>query len=119
MDNYSVQSTHEAIRKRLLDYITTEYLGKNDALRAACEQELQKPGVLYQEPYIEANRAYSVVENGIESAAVNADSKRILVGMAKRNLGVFPNPYKHQIEALESFEKSDDILVATDRKSVV
>ena len=113
MDNYSVQSTHEAIRKRLLDYITTEYLGKNDALRAACEQELQKPGVLYQEPYIEANRAYSVVENGIESAAVNADSKRILVGMAKRNLGVFPNPYKHQIEALESFEKSDDILVAT------
>ena len=59
MDNYSVQSTHETIRKRLLTYITTEYLGKNDALRSACEQELQQQGVLYQEPYIEANNCSS------------------------------------------------------------
>lgn len=79
-----------------LPYITTEYLGKNDALRAACEQELQKQGVLYQEPYIEANRAYSIVANGIASASVDADTKRILSGMAKRNLGVFSNPYKHR-----------------------
>ncbi len=113
MDNYSVQNTHETIRKRLLTYITTEYLGKNDALRAACEQELQEKGILYQEPYIEANRAYSVVENGIESASVDADSKRILTGMANRNLGVFSNPYKHQIEALEAFSKGEDILVST------
>lgn len=113
MDNYSVQSTHETIRKRLLTYITTEYLGKNDALRSACEQELQQQGVLYQEPYIEANRAYSVVENGIATAAVDSDIKRILVGMANRNLGVFSNPYKHQIEALESFSKGEDILVST------
>ena len=113
MDNYSVQNTHETIRKRLLAYITTEYLGKNDALRAACEQELQEQGVLYQEPYIEANRAYSVIENGIQTAAVDADTKTILIGMAKRNLGVFPSPYKHQIEALEAFNNGEDILVST------
>lgn len=113
MDNFSVQNTHDAIRKRLLTYITTEYSGKNDALRTSCEQDLQKQGILYQKPYIEANRAYSVEENGIASAAVDADTKRILIGMAKRRLGVFLNPYKHQIEALEAFSNSEDVLVAT------
>ena len=31
MDKYGVKSTYDAIRNRLLDYINTEYLGKNDA----------------------------------------------------------------------------------------
>ena len=113
MDNYSVQNTHKAIRNRLLTYITTEYLGKNDALRAVCEKELQEQGVLYQEPYIEANRAYSVVENGITSAALDTDIKKFMLGMAKRGLGVFLNPYRHQIEALEAFSRGEDILVST------
>ena len=58
MDKYGVKSTYDAIRNRLLDYINTEYLGKNDALRIACEKELQKSGMVFQEPYIEANSAY-------------------------------------------------------------
>lgn len=41
MDKYGVRNTYDAIRNRLLDYINTEYLGKNDALRVACEKELQ------------------------------------------------------------------------------
>ena len=52
MDKYGISSTHTAIRKKLLDYINTVYLGKNDALRMACEQSLEAQGVLYQEPYI-------------------------------------------------------------------
>ena len=53
MDKYGVRNTYDAIRNRLLDYINTEYLGKNDALRAACEKELQKAGMVFQEPYID------------------------------------------------------------------
>ena len=53
MDKYGVKSTHEAIKNKLLDYISTVYLGKNDSLRAACMEELRDNGVLYQKPFIQ------------------------------------------------------------------
>ena len=99
MDKYGVKSTYDAIRNRLLDYINTEYLGKNDALRIACEKELQKEGLVFQEPYIEANPAYFEVEDGIRYAGIDQDVKRILLRMAELDLGVFKNPYRHQMEA--------------------
>ena len=61
MDKYSVKNTHDALKNKLIDYINTEYLGKNDALRRACSEELQKSGMLYQEPFIEANPAYITI----------------------------------------------------------
>ena len=57
MDKYGVKSTHDAIKNKLLAYINTVYLGKCDVLREACGSELQQKGILYQEPYIEANHA--------------------------------------------------------------
>ena len=30
MDKYGVKSTHDAIKNKLIDYINTVYLGKND-----------------------------------------------------------------------------------------
>ena len=114
MDKYGISSTHTAIRKKLLDYINTVYLGKNDALRMACEQSLEAQGVLYQEPYIEANHAYLQVKQGIaNSEQLPSDIKRILTAMCEKGLGVFPSPYKHQIEALESFYRGFDLFVAT------
>ena len=113
MDKYGVKSTYDAIRNRLLDYINTEYLGKNDALRIACEKELQKSGMVFQEPYIEANPAYFEVEDGIRHAAVDRDAKKILLRMAELDLGVFKNPYRHQLEALEAFYHGRDLFVAT------
>lgn len=113
MDKYGVKSTHEAIKKKMIDYISTVYLGKNDALRAACISELEESGVLFQEPYIEANHAYLSVKDGIESADCPEDVKLILREMIKRNLGVFKNPYKHQIESLEKYYQGKDLFVST------
>ncbi len=113
MDKYGVRNTYDAIRNRLLDYINTEYLGKNDALRAACGKELRKAGMVFQEPYIEANPAYLEAEGGINGAALEMDVKRILLKMAELDLGVFRNPYKHQIEALEAFYQGQDLFIAT------
>ncbi len=113
MDKYGVKSTYDAITNRLLDYINTEYLGKNDALRRACEKELQSVGTVFQEPYIEANPAYLEVEDGLRQAHLAEDVKNILLKMAERKLGVFRNPYKHQLEALEVFYQEQDLFVAT------
>ena len=113
MDKYGVKSTYDALRNKLLNYINTVYLGKNDFLREACEEELQKIGVLSQEPFIEANPAYLTLIDGIAKSDVPADVKTILTGMIQKNLGVFPNPYKHQVDALTEFYNGNDLFVAT------
>ena len=95
MDKYGVKSTHDAIKGKLLDYINTVYLGKNDALRMACESELESKGVIYQDPYIEANHAYLAIPNGIVNSNIPDDVKKILMAMVERDLGVFKSPYKH------------------------
>lgn len=113
MDKYGVKSTHEEIKSKMLDYISTVYLGKNDSLRAACLSELQKPGVLFQEAYIEANHAYLTIPDGIEKASIPDDVKLILREMMDKKLGVFKNPYRHQLESLEGFYDGKDLFVST------
>ena len=113
MDKYGVKSTHDAIKNKLIDYISTVYLGKNDALRAACISELEETGVLFQTPYIEANNAYLSVPNGISNAELPDDVKSILQEMISKRLGVFENPYKHQIESLENYYRDKDLFVST------
>lgn len=114
MDEYSIENTHEALKDRLIEYIETAYFGKNDELRNLCKDELELEGVMWKEPYIEANPAYASVINGItQSKNVPADVKEILSEMIDRGLGVYKNPYSHQIEALESFYRGKDLFVAT------
>lgn len=114
MNEYSVYRTHQALKDRLINYIETAYLGKNDELRQACHEELSAQGNLWQEPYIEANPAYVSVDNGIiESKEIPVDIKAILESMIERNMGVFKNPYSHQIKSLERFYAGDELFVAT------
>lgn len=113
MDKYSVKSTYDAIKGKLLDYINTSYLGKNDELRRACASELKSVGMIYQEPYIEANNAYKTVSDGLARSSIPDDAKEILMAMAEYNLGVFANPYKHQLDALEAFYANQDLFVST------
>ena len=92
MDKYGVKSTHDSIKNKLIDYISTVYLGKNDALREAVEEEIKREGTLYQEPFIEANPSYLVLNDGIKNAEILDIEKEILLKMSEKNLGVFPNP---------------------------
>ncbi|NMA95176.1 MAG: DEAD/DEAH box helicase, partial [Clostridiales bacterium] len=113
MRSYDIHSTHKALRTRLLDYIRAQYLGENELLLDSCSEVLREKGILYQEPYIEANLAYNVVENGIQKMDIPADVKEFLLDMEASRLGVFKDPFVHQVEAVEAFYKGKDILVAT------
>lgn len=114
MERYSIHSTCKALSGKFTDYINTVYLGKNTNLRDACKDEIGKKGLLFQEPYIEANPAYLVCNDGINnSESIPNDVKEILGEMINKNLGVFKNPYFHQVEALEAFYSGKDLFVAT------
>lgn len=113
MDEYSIENTHEALKQRLIDYVETAYFGKNDELRELCRTELEAQGVMWKEPYIEANPAYKVLQNGIENAEIPVNIKAILKQMIDHNMGVYKSPYVHQVQALEGFYKHCDLFVAT------
>ena len=114
MNEYSVYNTHESLKDRLIEYIETAYLGKNDELRESCKGLLEGKGILWQEPFIEANPSYLSKRNGIMlSAGIPDDIKEILYPMIDRKMGVFKDPYSHQIEALEGFYGGSELFVAT------
>ena len=101
MNEYSIVNTHEALKRRLIDYIETAYFGKNDELRELCRDELETQGVLWKEPYIEANPAYVSMINGIsESDKIPKHIKEILLQMIDKKMGVYISPYIHQIQAI-------------------
>ncbi len=115
-EKYSIQHTHQSLKQKMIDYISTAYLGKNDDLRLACESDLNLLGALYQSPYIEASQAYQVDKNGIENLSL-PDSRKtlkpLLIQLSEASLGVFKNPYRHQTQAIEAFAKEKDVFVAT------
>lgn len=113
MDEYSIENTHEALKQRLIDYVETAYFGKNDELRELCKSELEAQGVMWKEPYIEANPAYMSLRDGIENADIPVGIKVILKQMIERKMGVYKSPYAHQVQALEGFYKQHDLFVAT------
>lgn len=114
MDDYSIENTHKALKDRLIEYVETAYFGKNDELRQLCKDELELQGVMWREPYIEANPAYVAVNNGIHNSSfIPEDVKQFFSEMINRGLGVYRNPYSHQIDALEAFYQGNDLFVAT------
>lgn len=116
MNKFGVENTYEALRQKMLQYIKTVYLGQNAVLREACTPELEGPLTISQEPYIEANPAYQVEEGGllnISHELLSPELKRFFERMIADNLGVFKNPYVHQVNAVKAYLSGKDLLVAT------
>lgn len=105
-------TVHKEIKQELENYIKTQYFGKTPVLFNALKEELSKEGVLYREPYIESTPAYSHVQD-IATANIDSWCKDFLHTLAEANLGVFHQPYVHQIEALEHAVKGENIFVST------
>jgi ATP-dependent helicase YprA (DUF1998 family)/rRNA maturation protein Nop10 len=112
-DIYGVQHIHDTLLEKLKAYIRAQYFGENDLLLEKSEELLNQHHILSQDPYIESNTPYITCEYGLESANLPKKIREILTALSKENLGVFENPYDHQVKALEAFYRGDDILVTT------
>jgi len=113
-NKYGIEETCNELNERLIEYIESEYLGKNDELREACDKSLRQPGQVFQVPYVEVSQSYKVVNDGLLSSEIIPDiSKEVFNEMAQKKLGVYKSPYYHQIEALEAFCSGKDIFVST------
>lgn len=113
MNQYGIENTHRALYERLYEYISSQYFGASTLLQNAVLPQLKKEDVLYKEPYIEANNAYETVCNGIEKADLPIHIRNFMHKLIEKKLGVFENPFSHQVKALESFFQDKDLFVAT------
>ena len=112
-DVYGVQHIHNTLLEKLKAYIRAQYFGENNLLLERSEELLNQHHILSQDPYIESNTPYITYEHGLQSANLPQDIRKILTVLSKENIGIFENPYAHQVEALEEFYRGNDVLVTT------
>lgn len=113
MDNYTVQNTHKALKGKLVDYIKAQYLVNSDLLYDPISEQMEHPGTVCKEPFLEATPAYEKVSKGIQGFNIHEDLKKFLVTLAEKNLGVFRYPYTHQKLAVEEYERGRDLIITT------
>ena len=104
---------HNSLKKELKKYIETQYLSKSPLLLNSLDDRLEQEGILFQKPYIESSPAYLSINDGISTAKIPDWKKEFLKELASNKLGVFDNPFMHQIQAIETIETGKDLFVST------
>lgn len=112
--NKGAHHVHEALRTELIRYLESQYFGRTEVLLKACHEQMTMPGQLYSAPYIESSPSYETVEHAIQDSVVLPDDiKRFFARLAEAGLGVYPTPFRHQLEALEGAWQGRDLFVST------
>ncbi|MFT5872267.1 MAG: ATP-dependent helicase YprA (DUF1998 family) [Clostridium sp.] len=113
MSELGIRKTHEKLKEKLSDYIKAQYFAENELLLQATDELLNKKGVLFQEPFIEATKSYEIVSDGFKNSSLNLDIRNYLSKLIENKLGVFNTPFYHQVKALEEFYDGKDLLITT------
>ena len=113
-----VHEYYSSIKSRLYDYIKSDYLANSETLLLYADDLLggleSENTNISREPYIETAASYKKIPDGIRTL-VNVDDgvKSTLLRLVEANVGIFPSPFKHQIDALEAYAAGKDLFVST------
>ncbi len=113
-----VQQYYQAIRDRLKNYIKSDYLANSETLLLYVDDLLgelcSKYTNIAQEPYIETSASYKKIADGIKNSQhIESGVKDSLLKLVSNGLGIFPDPYEHQVMSLEYFLAGRDLFVST------
>lgn len=101
---------YNSIKNSFTDYIKAQYFANSQLLLNAVDGQMKN---LYREPYIESTPAYKTILNGIAKAELPLWMKKFFNDLIQANLGVYANPYEHQVQSLELAAQGKDLLVST------
>jgi ATP-dependent helicase YprA (DUF1998 family)/predicted RNA-binding Zn-ribbon protein involved in translation (DUF1610 family) len=113
-----VQQYYQAIRDRLRNYVKSDYLANSETLLLYTDDLLgelcSKYTNIAREPYIETSASYKKITDGIKkSKQIEQDVKDFLLKLTKENLGIFQDPFEHQVQSLEYFLSGKDLFIST------
>jgi len=114
----SVQQYYQAIRDRLKNYIKSDYLANSETLLLYVDDLLgelcSEHTNIAREPYIETSASYKKVPDGIKNSKhIKQSVKESLLKLIQENLGIFSDPFEHQVKALEYYLSGRDLFVST------
>ena len=114
----SVKKYYEEIRARLANYIKSDYLANSETLLMYAEDILGESCPtetnIAREPFIETSASYKKLHDGImNSSFIPSHIKEFLIALINEKLGVFQDPFAHQVKALEFYLQGKDLLVST------
>jgi len=114
----SVQQYYQAIRDRLKNYIKSDYLANSETLLLYVDDLLGEQCSEYtniaREPYIETSASYKKIVNGLSTSHhIERGIKESLLKFVAEGLGIFADPFEHQVKALENFLSGKDLFVST------
>lgn len=111
---YSAQSVFQGLTKTFHQYLEAQYHIWDEALIGERRELLEKIGVTYQEPQLEATPFYVTGKPYTTLSIPDAAKDILAVASTQPNTGIFPEPYTHQGAALEMFlGQGKEIIVAT------
>lgn len=112
-----VQQYYQTIRNRLVNYIKSDYLANSETLLLYADELLGEmcPNDINiaREPYIETSSSYRKVNDGIRTADIENNVKEVLLKLVDAELGIYSNPFTHQLKALTSVLNGKDLFVST------
>ena len=109
----TIRTLHEKLRNELMTYIKTQYIGKNNFLLKALSDKLSEQGNLWQVPFVELPATYKSADKGLDGLQLPRWGIDFFKNLAEKEVGVFENPFVHQIEALQHAYKGTDLFVST------
>lgn len=112
--DYGIRLVSHRLNERLRQYIEAQYHVRDSALIAERRALLEEPGAIAQEPYIETTPRY-LMGKPYDGLAVPFAVREVLTQFSrwKPGVGVYPEPYAHQAEALEAFFGGQDLVVSS------
>lgn len=113
-----VQEYYQAIRDKLKNYIKSDYLANSETLLLYVDDLLGELCSEYtnigREPYIETSASYKKITDGIKTSNnIEQGIKDFLLKLGSKGLGIFHDPFEHQVMALEYFLTGRDLFVST------
>lgn len=114
MNTYGVNDVLRSLHNKLRDYLEAQYHIADEGIIEERKQMLNEIGTISQEAYIESTPIYKIgdVYNNIDmpSCAINALE---YLSSLEPDVGIYPRPYEHQINAIESFIRDKKDLIVT------
>ncbi|MBO7822129.1 DEAD/DEAH box helicase [Burkholderia pseudomallei] len=113
---YGVHDTVSGLHDGLCQYIEAQYHVKDEGLLAERHALLKEAGVIAQKAFVEATPVYEFGEP-YSKLRIPQRAKEILTQIAavRDDSGLYPEPYRHQADALEAFlgDDREELVVAT------
>lgn len=111
--DYGVTAVIGGLKESLSSYLQAQYHIRDEALVKERHKLFSTPGIIAQRAYVEATPSYAS-EKRLADLKIPQAARDLLLELAPLNVGVFPEPYNHQSDALEAFlGRGKEVLAAT------